>query len=164
MKVLADVDMQQLRALLLQVNLELELVSPEQKIPGTFWGEPEAGLIQNTLYARADTPVHSILHETCHYICMTPERRSNLHTNALGSSKGEHIEENAVCFLQILLVDKINSLTRAELFEDMDDWGYSFRLGSAKEWFECDSTDAKNWLQEKNLIDISCQYNFRVRQ
>jgi len=33
------------------------------------------------------------------------------------------------------------------LFADMDAWGYHFRLGSTRAWFEGDSDDAHDWLQ-----------------
>lgn len=35
----------------------------------------------------------------------------------------------------------------------MDDWGYSFRLGTAKQWFENDAHDARAWLIRHRLID-----------
>ena len=40
-----------------------------------------------------------------------------------------------------------------ECMEDMDDWGYTFRLGSAKKWFEDDAEDARSWLVERNLLN-----------
>jgi hypothetical protein len=30
---------------------------------------------------------------------------------------------------------------------DMDAWGYSFRLGSTRAWFEADAEDAREFLQ-----------------
>ena len=57
----------------------------------------------NTLYVRADTPVHSLLHELSHYVCMTPERRAGLDRDA----GGDDAEECAVCYLQILLADEL---------------------------------------------------------
>ncbi|NIS90685.1 MAG: hypothetical protein GTN98_11520, partial [Woeseiaceae bacterium] len=48
---------------------------------------------------RSDTPVHSLLHETCHIICMSRERRAELETDA----GGDDLEEAAVCYLQVLL-------------------------------------------------------------
>jgi hypothetical protein len=35
----------------------------------------------------------------------------------------------------------------------MDEWGYSFRLGSAARWFAEDAEDARAWLLEQGLID-----------
>ena len=72
----------------------------------------------------------------------TPARRRLLDTNA-GSDEAE---ENAVCYLQILLADEIDSLGRERMFSDMDSWGYSFRLGSSRAWFEEDAEDALGWL------------------
>ena len=37
---------------------------------------------------------------------------------------------------------------RERLMKDMDAWGYSFRLGSTRLWFEQDAEDAKEWLAE----------------
>ena len=38
------------------------------------------------------------------------------------------------------------------MLEDMDAWGYSFRLGSAENWFEEDAEDAKQWLVDRELL------------
>ena len=95
---------------------------------------------------------------------MTEKRRTNLHTNAIGNSKGEFVEENAVCFLQILLADEINGFSRDIIFNDMDEWGYSFRLGSTKKWFEHDSQDAVEFLRHNKLIDKNNRYLFSLRQ
>ena len=104
----------------------------------------------DTLYARADTPIHSILHEACHWICMPPERRAALHTDA----RGDDLEECAVNYLQVLLADELPGYSRARIFSDMDAWGYSFRLGSARAWFERDAEDARAWLRHRGLLDI----------
>jgi hypothetical protein len=34
---------------------------------------------------------------------------------------------------------------------DMDAWGYSFRLGSTRAWFEHDADDARVFLQARGL-------------
>ena len=47
---------------------------------------------------------------------------------------------------------------------DMDEWGYTFRLGSAKKWFEEDAEDALEWLIQFNLLDSSNQPNYQLRQ
>lgn len=138
-----------LTELLSPYGLDLETVASGSPIPGSFWGEPEAGLIGNSLIVRPDTPLHSALHEACHFICMDPERRANLHTNA----GGEIPEENAVCYLQGLLADRLPGYGRRQLFADMDDWGYSFRLGSAAAWFTQDAEDARAWLIQRRIID-----------
>jgi hypothetical protein len=137
-----------LRELLSRYHLQLEQVADDQSIPGSFWGDSEAGLIGNRLIVRADTPAHSLLHEACHYICMSPDRRQGLHTNA----GGDYDEENAVCYLQILFAEQLPPLNPARLMADMDTWGYSFRLGSARAWFEQDAEDARNWLIRHALI------------
>ena len=148
-----------LRSLLTTYGMSLELVETDRPIPGSFWGESEAGLVGSSLYVRADTPVHSALHEACHWICMDKPRRSNLHTDA----GGDVAEENAVCYLQILLSDHLPGLSRERLFTDMDAWGYSFRLGSAAAWYERDADDARQWLLDQGLIDEGERLTWRVR-
>lgn len=128
---------------------ELRLRLVKQAIEGSYWGETEAGLVANELVVRHDTPLHSALHEACHYICMDSERRATLHTDAGGTDQ----EENAVCYLQILLADEFDDYDREQMMSDMDEWGYSFRLGSAKAWFERDAEDARAFLLEHGLID-----------
>ena len=135
--------------LLDRYGMYLKLVAPDELIPGSYWGDSEAGLRGDCLYARLDTPVHSILHEACHYICMTPERRAGLDKDA----GGDDLEESAVCYLQVLLADDLPAVGRDRLMGDMDAWGYSFRLGNARAWFEGDADDARQWLLEHGVID-----------
>ena len=149
MLLLGDSDRGALDTLLQRFGLRLEDVAAGEAIPGSFWGDEEAGLIGHRLLARADTPVHSILHEGCHYICMDHGRRENLHTNAGGG----YDEENAVCYLQILLADHLPDMGRERMWADMDAWGYRFRLGSARAWFERDAEDALAWLRRRGLVD-----------
>lgn len=156
---LADVGSVKVSRLLARYALQLTTVPPGSEIPGSFWGDEEAGLIGNEVLVRTDTPLHSILHETCHYICMDPARRGNLDTNA----GGDYDEENAVCYLQVLLADQLEAFGRARMFSDMDRWGYTFRLGSAQAWFERDADDAREYLLELGLIDPSDQPTFKLR-
>jgi len=68
---LGDIEFNRASALLARYGLELHLVAAGEKIPGSYWGEPEAGIIAHHVYARHDTPVHSLLHETrrrCHLL------------------------------------------------------------------------------------------------
>ena len=155
-----DADLAALRALLAQYGLSLITVADEADIPGSFWGDSEAGLVGMSVYARADTPLHSVLHETCHCICMDKARRAALHTNAGGDTD----EENAVCYLQIVLADFLPGVGRVRLLADMDAWGYSFRLGSAQRWFEEDAQDARDWLARAGLIDADAGPIRRLRE
>lgn len=141
----------ELSTLLQQYGIEVEEVASNQAIPGSFWGDSEAGLIGNRLYIRPDTPVHSALHEACHFICMDADRRDGLDTDA----GGDYEEENGVCYLQILLAAKMPSVGPERLMQDMDEWGYSFRLGSTQAWFTQDAEDAHDWLLEHGIIDNS---------
>lgn len=136
------------RALLAGHGLSLVEVAAGADIPGSFWGECEAGLIGNTVYARADTPVHSLLHEACHLLVMPPGRRAQVHTDATDSVA----EEDAACYLQILLADQLPGVGRERLMADMDAWGYTFRLGSARAWFEHDAEDARAFLVSRGLV------------
>ncbi|MGY0611295.1 MULTISPECIES: hypothetical protein [unclassified Luteimonas] len=129
-------------------GLELVGVEDGAPIPGSYWGEPEAGIIGSTVYARADTPVHSLLHEACHLIVLPPERRARVHTDATDSVA----EEDATCYLQILLADALPEVGRDRLMADMDAWGYTFRLGSTRAWFERDADDARAWLDARGLL------------
>lgn len=133
-----------LAALLSPFGLALEWLPDGAAIPGSYWGEPEAGLIGDRLYLRADTPVHSALHEACHWLCMDDIRRASLHTDAGGSDT----EENAVCFLQCNLAEMLEGYARERCFADMDAWGYHFMLGSARAWYDHDSDDARRWLAD----------------
>lgn len=146
--------------LFLRYRLRLKRIESGATIPGSYWSAPEAGLIADQLFVRDDTPVHSALHEACHYICMSDERRARLHTDAGGGDD----EETAVCFLQALLADRVGRYGREQLFADMDSWGYSFRLGSAKSWFEEDASAAPAWLQRHGIIDSSLQPTWLLRQ
>jgi hypothetical protein len=155
-----SIDRLHLELLLDRYGLVLTLVAPQEVIPGSYWGEREAGLIGSKIYVRLDTPVHSVLHEAAHFICMTPERRAGLDTDA-GGNDGE---ESAVCYLQILLADRLPMMQRVRLCRDMDEWGYSFRLGSASAWFEHDAEDARRWLENHGLIDARGSPTFRCRE
>ncbi len=145
--------------LLAHYGLALTRLPPSAEIPGSYWGTPEAGLVGQRLYARPDTPVHSVLHEACHYVCMDANRRRALHTDA----GGDFAEESAVCYLQVLLADQLPGVGRDRLFADMDAWGYSFRLGSARAWFEGDAEDARGWLLAHGLISPAGEPTYRLR-
>jgi len=149
-----------LEGLLSRYKLQISWVKENAPIPGTWFGEPEAGLIKNQLYVRHDTPVHSALHESCHYICMDTSRRNNLDTNAAG----DYNEENAVCYLQILLADYLPDMDLTAMMKDMDEWGYTFRLGSAKRWFNEDAEDAQQWLLKHNIIKPDNTPSWQLRQ
>jgi hypothetical protein len=45
----------------------------------------------------------------------------------------------------------------------MDAWGYSFRLGSSKAWFEQDARDAQRWLLERGIIDMQSNLTGALR-
>ena len=159
MLLLSAVDRLELALLLDKFGLELALLAPETVIPGSYWGEREAGLIGAKIYARLDTPLHSVLHESAHFVCMSPERRTGLDTDA----GGDDAEESAVCYLQILLALELR-VERGRICGDMDAWGYSFRLGSAARWFAEDAEDARDWLLGHGLTDARGAISYRVRE
>ena len=135
---LADIDRPAAAALLARFGLELVAVEPGETIPGSYWGDAEAGIIGSRVYAREDTPVHSLLHEAGHLMVMPPARRPGVHTDAADTQR----DEDAVCYLQLLLAKELPGFGRERAFADMDAWGYTFRLGSARAWFENDAEDA----------------------
>ena len=147
---LADIGFEAPAALLARHGLELVRVEDDQPIPGSYWGEPEAGVIASTVHARADTPVHSLLHEACHLLTANPARRASIHTDASDSLE----EEDATCYLQIVLADALPGFGGDRALADMDAWGYSFRLGSARAWFEHDAEDARVFLESRGLLPL----------
>ena len=150
MLTLADIAFTDITALLARYDLRLERVADGEPIPGSYWGDSEAGVIGSTVYARGDTPVHSLLHEACHLIVLPPERRAQVHTDATDSIE----EEDAVCVLQSLLGDAIPGAGRERILADMDEWGYSFRLGSARAYVEQDAETSWQWLASRGLVKL----------
>ena len=159
MLLLSQVDRVALVRLLAGYGLDLRVLPAEAAIDGSYWGGSEAGLRGNTLFARLDTPLHSILHEAAHYICMSPERRAGLDRDA----GGDDAEESAVCYLQLLLADTLPGIGCERQFADMDAWGYSFRLGSSRAWFEQDAEETRLWLQRHGIIDDALRLRGRSR-
>lgn len=148
---LGDIDHKAIAALLARHGLNLITVADDAGIPGSYWGEPEAGVIADCVFARADTPVHSVLHEASHLIVAGPERRAAIHTDASDCDR----EEDASCYLQIVLANQLQDVGSERLMTDMDTWGYSFRLGSSSTWFEDDADDAREWLVVRGLLAIN---------
>ena len=148
MLLVGDIDLDRVRKLLDRHGVRVEQVEDGLPIPGSYWGEPEAGLIGRVVHVRADTPVHSLLHEACHLLVMPAERRDGVHTNATDSVA----EEDATCYLQIVIAGALPDVGSERLMSDMDTWGYSFRLGSAQAWFEQDASDARAWLVCRGLL------------
>jgi hypothetical protein len=138
-----------LSALLESYGLAVRYVTEGEQIPGSYWGDSEAGLVNSTLFLRPDTPLHSALHEAAHFVCMDEARRRSLDRDA----GGDVLEENAVCYLQILWGDVLPEVGAESVMADMDEWGYTFRLGSAARWFREDAEDARGWLQSRGLLD-----------
>jgi hypothetical protein len=156
---LRGIDRVPVALLLDRYGLELSLIAHGEEIPGSYWGDSEAGLRGQRLFARLDTPVHSILHEAGHYICMSPERRAGLDRDA----GGDDLEESAVCYLQVLLAGELPAVGRARMLADMDSWGYSFRLGTTRAWFERDAEDARAWLERCGVTDGTGRLTLALR-
>nr|WP_232350668.1 hypothetical protein [Xanthomonas citri] len=144
----ADIGLDAPAALLARYGLRLHRVESDAAIPGSFWGEPEAGIIGCDVYVRDDTPVHSLLHEAGHLIVLPAEKRAAVHTDATDSVE----EEDATCYLQILLAEQLPGVGSARLMADMDSWGYTYRLGCTRAWFEQDAENARSWLDARGLL------------
>jgi hypothetical protein len=156
---LADLDRSEITELLASFGARLAELAPHEAIPGSYWGDSEAGLVGNAVYVRADTPAHSLLHELCHYVCMDDERRASLATDAGGNDD----EESAVCYLQVLLAERLRGFGAERCLHDMDAWGYSFREGSARAWFDGDGAHARDWLLARHLIDAHAEPTTQLR-
>lgn len=155
----ADADIGAIECLLQKYGLRLVVETKGESITGSYWGEPEAGIVGRTIYVRADTPVHSLLHETCHVICMTEQRRAKLERDA----GGDDLEESGVCYLQVILADQLPDCGADRLMQDMDAWGYSFRLGTTADWFSRDAEDARQFLINQYVINEEGLPTFRLR-
>jgi len=131
-----------------QYGLKLMRVANQTPIPYSFWGNSEAGRKNTQMYVRDDTPLHSLLHETAHYVCMSETQRQSDLVDAGGSA----LEEAACCYLQLLWSNHIAGFNMREHMQNMDAWGYSFRLGSTQRWFNEDSEDARQWLHKHEII------------
>jgi hypothetical protein len=156
---IAALDRAELDTLAAAYGMRVVDVERGAPIPGSYWGEAEAGLVDDRLYVRADTPAHSALHELCHYVCMDDARRARLASDAGGSDD----EECGVCYLEVLLADELRGFGRARCLADMDAWGYSFREGSAGAWWTGDARFAREWLLERELIDADNRPTFKLR-
>ena len=156
---IADISLASIEALLHRFGLSVVIEPLDGLITGSFWGDSEAGIVGRRVYARPDTPVHSLLHEACHTICMSVARRSNLNRDA----GGDDLEETSVCYLQILLADEIAGVGKRRLMQDMDSWGYSFRFGTTMRWFEGDADNAVAWLFNYGLVDRAGSPTFKLR-
>ena len=155
----SDIGIDAIRRLLGRYGVAVEWQSAGSPITGSFWGEPEAGIVGQQVFVRPDTPVHSLLHELCHIVCMTSDRRDSLD----GDAGGDDLEEAAVCYLQLVLADYLPGVGRHRLMQDMDTWGYSFRHGTTERWFEDDADDARAWLIDERLLLAAGEPVFRLR-
>jgi hypothetical protein len=148
---LQDLDAGEVQSLVAAYGARLERLPAGASIPGSYWGESEAGLVGDSVYVRADTPAHSFLHELCHFVCMDDARRATLTTDAGGTDD----EECGVCYLQVLLADRLSGFGADRCLRDMDAWGYSFREGGARAWLEGDGAFARAWLTRHGLVDAA---------
>jgi hypothetical protein len=156
---LASLDPREVVRLVESYGATLVEMPRHEPIPGSYWGDSEAGLIGAAVYVRADTPAHSLLHELCHFICMDDARRARLATDAGGSDD----EECAVCYLQLKLAAQLTGFGAERCTRDMDAWGYSFREGCASAWLAGDAVHARAWLRAHLLIDEEDRPIVRLR-
>ena len=131
-----------LQALFSAAQLQLCVHPTDVPLPGSYWGESEAGITDRCIHVSPDTPLHSLLHEACHVLCAGGESRAGF----VGDADGDDDEESAVCLMQIQLAEAVPGVGASRLCEDMDAWGYSFREGSAKAFLHGDGAGAAAWL------------------
>lgn len=91
---------------------------------------------------------------------MSNDRRLGLDKDA----GGDDLEESAVCYLQIVLADQIAEVGQDRLMQDMDVWGYSFRLGKSRDWFQSDAEDARDFLKNHGLLTDAGLPTLKLRQ
>ena len=91
---------------------------------------------------------------------MDEARRSGL----IRDAGGDDLEEEAVCYLQIVLAAYLDAVGSDRLMHDMDAWGYSFRLGSTRCWWRSDADDARGWLQRHGLLTARGELTFSLRK
>ena len=140
------------------VRLELAAASD---LPGSYWGDTEAGIIGRGVYVRTDTPLHSLLHELGHVVCADPVRGRALVRDA----GGDDDEEAAVCLLQVCLAEALPGVGARSLAADMDAWGYSFRQGSTGAFLGGDARDAADWLDARRpaAVALLAQFGLDMR-
>jgi hypothetical protein len=63
----------------------------------------------------------------------------------------------------VLLAAQLPGVGSQRLMSDMDAWGYSFRLGNTRAWFDSDSHDARAWLVDHGVIDTRNQLTGLLR-
>jgi hypothetical protein len=68
-----------------------------------------------------------------------------------------------VCYLQVLLAERLDGFGSQRCLRDMDAWGYTFREGSARAWFDGDGAQAREWLLDHGLVDSAGQPTLRLR-
>ena len=90
---------------------------------------------------------------------MNEARRDGLDRDA----GGDDLEESAVCYLQVVLADEIAGGGGRTLMSDMDNWGYSFRLGNTRDWFQNDAEDAAEFLINHGLLSSDGKPTFKLR-
>jgi hypothetical protein len=62
-----------------------------------------------------------------------------------------------------VLAGHIDAVGCDRLMQDMDTWGYSFRLGSTRAWFEQDADDAIEFLINQGLLTENGEATFKLR-
>ena len=97
----SDLALDTIAGLLRKYGLSINRIPDGHSINGSYWGEPEAGVVRDRVFVRGDTPIHFLLHETCHVICMTRERRTKLKGDASGDDLEERDAEDAKGWLRI---------------------------------------------------------------
>ena len=155
-----DIDRGDVQRLGARYGIALEWLADADPLIHSYWGAPEAGVTAAGVQLRSDTPLHSLLHELCHIVCMPAQRRAMLRRDA----GGDDAEECGVCYLQVLLAEQLPQFGAERCLGDMDAWGYSFREGSARAWFDGDGRQAREWLLGHGLVDTADRPTWQLRR
>lgn len=117
---------------------------------GSYWGELEVGIIVSNVYVCDDMFVYLMLYEVCYLIVLLLEWCVQVYIDVIDLV----VEEDVICYLQIVLVGQLFGVGSQWLMVDMDVWGYMYWLGFMKVWFEQDVEDVKVWLVECGLLVV----------
>ena len=144
---LRDIGFDDVAALLARYGLAARARRRRRADPRQLLGRTRSRPDRPRVHARDDTPVHSLLHEAAHLIVLPPERaRRAYRRHRFGRGRRRRLRAAVAARRR-----PARRRPRA-LMADMDAWGYTFRLGSARAYFERDAEDAGPGCSARGLV------------